>query len=268
MRLEGKVALVTGAARGQGRSHAARLAAEGADVVVTDICGEAAPVGYRTSVPDDLTETVRLVEGEGRRAVARIVDVRDQKALEAAVADGVRELGRLDVVVANAGITGWAPFWEMSEDAWQAIIDVDLTGVWKTFKAAAPVLIEQGSGGSLIAISSVAGIKSLPGQAHYSAARHGVVGLVKSAAIELGPHRVRVNSIHPWGVATPMAENSHVPEMLEANPSFAPSYASILPDPPLARPEDISDAVAWLASDESRCVTGIQLPVDMGATTV
>jgi SDR family mycofactocin-dependent oxidoreductase len=268
MRLDGKVAFVTGAARGMGRSHAVRLAAEGADVVVTDLCAEAAPVDYAAAVPDDLTETVHLVEEQGRRVVARVADVRDQKALDAAVADGVAELGRLDIVVANAGITSWSRFWEMSEDQWQAVVDVDLTGVWKTLKAATPVLIEQGTGGSLIAISSVAGLKALPGQAHYSAARHGVVGLVKTAAIELGPFGIRVNSIHPWGVATAMAEGSHVPEMLAANPGYAASYSSILPDPPIARPEDISDAVAWLASDQSRCVTGIQLPVDMGATAV
>jgi SDR family mycofactocin-dependent oxidoreductase len=267
--LDGKVAFITGAARGQGRSHAVRLAREGAQIIAIDICAEAADLVYPAATPADLDETVRLVEAQDRRIVTRVADVRDQAALDEAVAAGVAELGGLDIVVANAGISSWGRLWEMSEEHWQTMIDINLTGVWHTFKAAVPAMIEQGRGGSIIAIASVAGIKSLPGQAHYSAAKHGVVGLTKSAAIELGPYGIRVNSIHPWGVATAMAlEDPTVPELLGAYPHYLGSFGSILPDPVLAEPEDVSDAVLYLASDLSRCVTGIQLPVDMGATTV
>lgn len=267
--LDGKVAFITGAARGQGRSHAARLAAEGADIIAIDICGVAADVPYPPATRADLDETVRAVEALDRRIVARVADVRDQGALDAAVADGIAELGGLDIVVANAGISSWGRVWEMDESQWQAMIDINLTGVWRTFKAAIPAMIDQGRGGSIIAIASVAGIKSLPSQAHYSAAKHGVVGLTKTTAIELGPYGIRVNSIHPWGVATPMAlEDQSVPEMLGANPHYMGSFGSILSQVTLADSDDISNAVVYLASDMSRCVTGIQLPVDMGATTV
>ena len=268
MQLEGRIALITGAARGQGRSHAIRLATEGADIVALDLCGEAVPVGYPVATPDDLAETVRLVEQTGRRIVARQGDVRDQGHLDASVSAAVEELGGLDIVVANAGIVTWDRFWEMSEAKWQAMLDINLGGVWRTFKAAAPVLIEQGRGGSMIAISSVAGLKSLPAQSHYSAAKHGIVGLTKSAAIELGPFGIRVNSIHPWGVDTPMAHDPAVMELLEKHPTYMASYGSILADPQIADPSDVSEAVLWLASDASRSVTGIQLPVDMGATVV
>ena len=266
--LDGKVAFITGAARAQGRSHAVRLAAEGADIIAIDICAEAAPVRYRTATLDDLDETAQLVEKEGRGIVARVADVRDQSSLDAAVAEGVAAFGHIDVVVANAGISTWGSVWEMSEETWQAMIDINLSGVWRTFKAALPTMIAGGRGGSLIAIASVAGIKSLPAQAHYSAAKHGVVGLTKTAAIELGQYGIRVNSIHPWGVQSPMVEDPTVGEILGAHPDYAKSFGSILPSPQIADPSDISDAVVYLASDMSRCVTGIQLPVDMGATTV
>jgi SDR family mycofactocin-dependent oxidoreductase len=252
--LEGKVALVTGAARGIGRGIAASLAAAGADLLITD--------------RDELSETTADVEGAGRRAVAAQADVRDQASLDALVRDGAAELGGLDIVVANAGTTDWGNFWELSEERWQALIDINLSGVWRTFKAAAPRLIEQGRGGAMVAISSVAGLKALPGQAHYTASKHGVVGLVRTAAVELGPHRIRVNSIHPWGVETRLARESHIESLLSENPSYAGSYGSILPEPAVADPADIANAVVWLASDAARCVTGIQLPVDMGATTV
>ena len=268
MQLEGRVALITGAARGQGRSHAVCLAAEGADIVALDLCGEAVPVGYPVATPADLAETVGLVEETGRKIIARQGDVRSQADLDAAVAAAVDALGGLDIVVANAGIVTWDRFWEMPEDKWQAMLDINLSGVWRTFRAAAPVLIEQGRGGSMIAISSVAGLKSLPAQAHYSAAKHGIVGLTKAAAIELGPFKIRVNSIHPWGVDTPMAHDPTVWRLIDENPTYRASYGSILTDPQIADPGDISDAVVWLASDASRAVTGIQLPVDMGATAV
>lgn len=266
--LDGKVALITGAARAQGRSHAVRLAEEGADVIAFDLCAEATEVGYPPATKEDLDQTVAEVEATGQQILARIGDVRDQTALDGAVADGVTELGRLDVVVANAGVSSWGRFWEMSEERWLSTIDINLTGVWRTLRAAAPVLIEQGEGGSIITICSVAGIKSLPGQAHYSAAKHGVVGLTKSAAIELGPYGIRVNSLHPWGVATPMAEDPEVGRILEAHPAYLGSFGSIMPELGMAHPADISEAVLFLASDSSRFITGAQLPVDMGATKV
>jgi SDR family mycofactocin-dependent oxidoreductase len=252
--LDGKVALVTGAARGLGRAICTTLAASGADIVVTDM--------------SDLDATAAAVEGLQRRVVARDADVRDQGSIDAAVGDGVAELGGLDIVVANAGISNWSRFWEMPEEQWQTMLEINLGGVWRTFKAAAPVLIEQARGGSMVAISSVAGLKALPGQAHYSAAKHGVVGLVCSAAIELGPYGVRVNSVHPWGVNTRLAQDPALATILADNPTYAGSFGSILPSPTLAEPEDVANAVVWLASDAARCVTGIQLPVDMGATKV
>ena len=264
--LDRRVAFVTGAARGLGRSHAVHLAAEGADIIVVDI-GDPS-TGADGSTPAALADTARQVEATGRRVVARIADVRDQDALDAAVADGIAELGRLDVVVANAGISSWGRFWELSEEQWLDMIDINLSGVWRTLRAAVPALIDQGHGGSIITISSVAGLKALPAQAHYTAAKHGVVGLTKAAAIELGPYGIRVNSVHPWGVATEMATGTHHETIIGANPTYAQSFGSILPEPRLAEPADISAAVVWLASDASRCVTGIQLPVDMGATTV
>jgi SDR family mycofactocin-dependent oxidoreductase len=267
-RVEGRVALVTGAARGQGRAEAVLLAAEGADIIAVDVCGEVLRVGYPPATPADLAETARLVEGLGRRVVARRADVRDYMALKAVVDEGVATLGRLDIVVANAGICDWGSVWELTEEQWRAVIDTNLTGVWHTLKATVPILIEQGSGGSVIVTSSVAGLKSLPRQAHYSAAKHGVVGLTKSAAIELGEHRIRVNSIHPWGVETPMAtEDRTAMEFLGDNPRYAASFGSILPMM-LTSVEEIAELVLYLASDASRSVTGAQLAIDAGATSV
>ncbi len=266
--LDGKVAFVTGAARAQGRSHCVRLAQEGADIIAVDVCATVAKVGYPPATPEELADTAELVRATGQRIISRVVDVRDQAALDGAVADGVTKFGRLDVVVANAGISSWGRFWELTDEAWHTMIDINLTGVWRTFKAAAPAMIAAGNGGSMIAISSVAGIKSLPAQAHYSSAKHGVVGLTKTAAIELGEYGIRVNSIHPWGVNTPMAQDPEVFEILTTHPTYAMSFAAMLPGVPIAECEDISNAVIYLASDLSRAVTGIQLPVDMGATKV
>lgn len=269
--LEGRVAFVTGAARGQGRSHAVRLAREGASIIAIDIAADVSPDnGYPPATGADLDETVALVQAEGREILARTVDVRDSDGMNAVLASGVAEFGnRLDVVVANAGIVSWGRFWEMSDDQWQTLLDVNLTGVWRTMKAATPHMIEAGNGGSIITISSVSGIKSLPGQAHYSAAKHGVVGLTKTAAIELGEYGIRVNSIHPWGVATPMAaEDANMAKLFTDHPHYGTSFASALPGLILAEPDDISDGVIYLASDLSRAVTGTQLTIDMGATKV
>jgi SDR family mycofactocin-dependent oxidoreductase len=265
--LTGKVAYVTGAARGQGRAHAVRLAGEGADIVAIDICGQATPVGYPVANPDDLAETVRLVEALDRRIIAHEADVRDHRALAAAAKEASETFGRLDIVVANAGVSTWGRCWEMTAEHWQDMIDINLTGVWNTMRATIPLMIEHGNGGSIVLTSSVAGIKSLPGQAHYSAAKHGVVGLCKSAAIELGEYGIRVNTLHPWGVDTLMAQDPVVGEMLEKYPGYMSSFGSIL-QPGMSPPEDMADAVLYLVSDLSKSVTGTQLTVDNGATKV
>ena len=260
---------MTGAARGQGRAEALLLAEEGADVIGIDVCAPLPTTAYPPSTPEDLAETARLVEAQGRRFVAAQVDVRDYAALEHAVADGVARLGRLDVVVANAGISAWGRVWELTPEEWQVMIDINLTGVWNTLRTTIPLMIEQGEGGSIIITSSVGGLKALPGQAHYVAAKHGLVGLTRAAAVELGPHNIRVNSIHPWGVDTPMGGGRHhVDALVAQSPSYGISYSAPLASPRVATPRDIALTVLYLASDESRCVTGTQLPVDMGATKV
>jgi SDR family mycofactocin-dependent oxidoreductase len=269
--LDGRVAFITGAARGQGRRHAVRLAREGASIIAIDVAAEvSSDNGYPPATAADLEETVRLVEAEGQPILAHAVDVRDSDAMNVLLADGVTSFGgRLDIVVANAGISNWGRFWELPDDQWLTMIDVNLTGIWRTLKAAVPHMIEAGHGGSIITVSSVAGIKALPGQAHYSAAKHGVVGLTKSAAIELGEYGIRVNSVHPWGVATPMADGDPMmTKLLTEHPAYGMSFGSVLPAVPLADVDDISDGVVYLASDLSRAVTGTQLTIDMGATKV
>ncbi|GAA0952112.1 mycofactocin-coupled SDR family oxidoreductase [Actinocorallia libanotica] len=268
-RVQGKVAFITGAARGQGRAEAVRLAEEGADLILTDLCASATETDYAAATPEELAETVALVEKLGRRVVHGIADVRDLDALEELVRRGVEELGRLDVVVANAGVVNWGRFWEMSPQRWQDMIDINLTGVFNTLRAAVPAMIAAGNGGSVIATSSVAGIKSLPGQSHYSAAKHGVVGFAKSAAIELAPYQIRVNTIHPWGVRTPMGEmGPEAQQIFTDHPSYGASMGQVLADPVFSEPEDIANLVLFLASDESRTITGAQLPIDHGATKV
>jgi SDR family mycofactocin-dependent oxidoreductase len=268
--LDGRVAFVTGVARGMGRSHALRLAREGASIIGIDIAGSTSTHnGYPAATEADLKETASLLEAEGRPSLIDVADVRDQTRLNELLEEGVSRFGgRLDVVVANAGINNWGRFWEMPDEQWQDMIDINLTGVWRTLRAAVPHMLAANRGGSIITVSSVAGIKALPCQSHYSAAKHGVVGLTKSAAIELGEHGIRVNSVHPWGVATAMAEDPMVEKTLTAHPSYVMSFGSVLPSLPLAEPGDVSDAVVYLASDLSRAVTGTQLTVDMGATKV
>ena len=260
--------MITGAARGQGRAHALRLAEEGADLVLLDVCGPVTTLGYAATTPGDLDETVRLAQEAGARTLARRADVRVLAEVEDAVAAGMTAFGRLDVVVANAGICAWGRLWEITPEQWQAVLDVNLTGTWHTLRAAIPSMIDAGHGGSIIVVSSVAGLKPLPGQAHYSASKHGLVGLAGSAAIELGPFGIRVNSVHPWAVDTAMSADSEMDELLRTERHYRASYGQILREPQLAAPRDIADAVLWLASDESRTVTGIALPVDLGATTV
>lgn len=272
-KLDGKVALVTGAARGQGRSHAVALAEAGADVIAVDICTPVDTVEYRAATTDDLAETAAEVEKIDRRIVTRQADVRDLAALQAAVADGVAELGRLDIVVANAGIFTSAPVHELTEEQWNTMLDVNLTGVWKTVKATVPTLIEQGQGGSIILISSSGGIQGFPNFAHYVAAKHGVTGLARTMTNELGPLNIRTNSIHPTSVLTDMID--HVGMYRLFRPDLeTPTHEdfrealeggmNVMPTP-WVEPRDISNAVVWLASDEARYVTGVALPVDAGA---
>jgi SDR family mycofactocin-dependent oxidoreductase len=271
-RVEGKVAFITGAARGQGRSHAVRLAQEGADIIAVDICRAIDDVVYPASTPADLAETVALVEARNRRIVAAEVDVRGHDALAAALAGGVDQLGRLDIVVANAGIgNAGNKLHKLPEHIWQDMIDINLTGVWHTVKAAVPHLLSGARGGSIILTSSVGGMKAHPHTGHYIAAKHGVVGLMRTFAGELGPHSIRVNSIHPTQVNTPMAMNDatfrlFAPHKEHPGPKdFAPISQMMHTLPiPWVEPEDVSNAVLFLASDESRYVTGVQLPVDAG----
>jgi len=263
-RLDGRVAFITGAARGQGRSHAVRLASEGADVIVSDICGPVGSSMIPAATPDDLRQTVKEVEATGRRAVWGQVDVRDQAALRALAARGVQELGRLDIVVANAGILNWARSHELTEEQWQDVIDVNLTGVYKTVEATLPHLLEQGTGGSIILISSSAGLKGQPFTLSYTAAKHGVVGLTRALAIEYGDHGIRVNSIHPCGVNTAMGDAPGLVALIdERAETVGPVFMNTLPVE-FVEPEDISASVAYLASDDAKYVTGMQLRVDAG----
>jgi SDR family mycofactocin-dependent oxidoreductase len=262
-RLEGKVALISGAARGQGRSHAVRLAQEGADIIAFDVCQQLPTVGYKMATPEDLKETAKQVEDLDRRIIAREADVRDGAAVRAIVEEGVAELGRLDIVSANAGIATFSEnAWSMEEDVWEETIAVNLTGVWKTLKAAIPAMIDAGNGGAIVITSSTAGIKGMAGIAHYDSSKHGVVGLMRTLAIELAPHSIRVNTVHPTGVNTPMVVNDYMAQFLSDD--FAAANMMNLLPVEMVEAVDISNAVLWLASDEARYVTGTCLPVDAG----
>ena len=263
-RVEGKVAFITGAARGQGRSHAIRLAEEGADIIAIDLCGPVPNVEYPPATPEDLAETVKLVEALDRRIVSAQVDTRDAGALKQAVDDGVARLGRLDVVVGNAGICVPRPWNEVTPEIWRDTIDVNLTGTWNTVLAGAPHLVEAG-GGSIILTSSTAGLKGLPFLTPYVASKHGVTGLARAFAHELAQHNIRVNSVHPTGVDTPMGTlgAGGFEAMLAANPRVGAMMTNSLPIE-ITQPVDISNAVVFLASDESRYVTALAMTVDAG----
>ena len=262
--LEGKVAFVTGAARGQGRAHAVKLASEGANVIAVDLCDQIASVPYPMATADDLAATVKLVEDTGARIVACEADVRHKDALQTALQAGLDEFGRLDIVVANAGI---APM-QSGEDGWRDVIDVNLTGVHHTVEVAIPTMVKQGDGGSIVLISSAAGLAGVgspdAGSIGYAAAKHGVVGLMRIYANHLAPHSIRVNSVHPPGVNTPMINNEFIRDWLgDVTATSAQDMGNALPVQVL-EPEDIANAVAWLVSDAARYVTGITLPVDAG----
>jgi SDR family mycofactocin-dependent oxidoreductase len=270
-RVEGKVAFVTGAARGQGRSHAVRLAQEGADIIAVDTAAKVDSVPYPLATAEDLTETVRLVEALDRRIVAREADVRDTAALAAAVEEGVSELGRLDIVLANAGISSPAPTLEMSEETWQDMIDINLTGVWKSLKVSVPHIVAGGRGGSVVITSSLAAISANENCAHYSAAKAGLVMLMKVMAKELAPQSIRVNTIHPTTVATDMILNDATYKLFRPdldNPTRADfeEAARTLNRLPVAalEPNDISETVLHLVSDGGRYITGTTVVVDAG----
>ena len=264
-RVEGKVAFITGAGRGQGRSHAIRLAEEGADIIAIDICRDYDTVIYGMSTEADLADTVKAVEALDRRIVATQADVRDAAALKAAVDEGVAQLGHLDIVCANAGICTVQPWDEVTPQVWQDTLDTNLTGVWNTMVVSAPHLIAAG-GGSIICISSTAGIKGLPYLAPYVAAKHGVVGIAKTMANELAVHKIRVNTVHPTGVKTPMGGGLGGLEALIAHdPNLGPIFMNTLPVE-IVEPRDISNAVLFLASDEAQYVTGLEFTVDAGNT--
>ncbi|ATQ29776.1 3-ketoacyl-ACP reductase [Rhodococcus ruber Chol-4] len=273
-RVEGKVAFITGAARGQGRSHALRLAEEGADIIAVDICENIDTVTpyYPLATEDELKETVRLVEALDRRIVAHRADVRDRAALQRAFDDGVAHLGGVDIVVANAGIATYGRSWELTAEQWRDMIDVNLTGVYNTAVVAIPTMIEQGRGGSIMFTSSIGGLKGIQQVAHYVSAKHGIVGLMRTMANELGPYSIRVNTIHPTNVDTIMIQNPGTYGMFspgDPEPSqekAMPGFMSLNTLPvPWVESIDISNAVLFLGSDEARYVTGVTFPVDAGA---
>lgn len=272
-RVEGKVAFITGAARGQGRAHAVRLASEGADIIAVDICKQIDSVLIPLSSPEDLAETADLVKNAGGRIHTAQVDVRDFDALKAAVDAGVEEFGKLDIIVANAGIgNGGQVLHETGEPDWDDMIGVNLSGVWKTVKAGVPHILAGGNGGSIILTSSVGGLKAYPHTGHYVAAKHGVVGLMRTFAVELGAQNVRVNSVHPTNVNTPLFMNEPTmklfrPDLENPGPEDMKVIGQLMHTLPIGwvEPEDIANAVLFLASDEARFITGVTLPVDGGS---
>lgn len=271
-RLKGKVAFVTGVARGQGRSHAVRLAEEGADVIGLDICEQIESVQYEMGTREDMKETERLVEAEDRNFVGTVADVRDEAAVQAAFDAGLDAFGRVDIVVANAGIGSVAgPAEQVERRRWDDMIDTNLTGLWVTAKAAIPTMIAQGEGGSIAITSSVRAFRPIGNVIHYNAAKAGAVGIMQSLAWELAPHSIRVNSIHPTQVDTPMIQNDFIRELFcpdvesPTREQFAEVSSRHIPLPiPWVEPRDIANAVVWLASDEARYISGVALPVDGG----
>ncbi|CAN5231060.1 mycofactocin-coupled SDR family oxidoreductase [soil metagenome] len=268
-KLEGKVAFITGAARGQGRSHAIRLAQEGADIIAVDLCGQIDSVPYPMSTPEDLQETVSAVEALDRRIVAVQGDTRDLDALVAAASKGVAELGPIDIILANAGI---APQGTSAVDsqAFRDVVEVNLFGVYNTVIAAVPSMIEKGQGGAIVLTSSTQGLSGAGGDgtgatSGYAASKHGVVGLMRTFANWLAPQSIRVNTVHPTGVNTPMVVNEAMQRFLTENPDMGSALQNLLPVE-LIQPIDISNAIAWLVSDDARYVTGVTLPVDAGFT--
>jgi (+)-trans-carveol dehydrogenase len=270
-RVEGKVALITGAARGMGRAHALRLAQEGADIVLLDLCRDVSSTPYPMAGDEDMVETQRLVEETGRRALARHADVRDQAQLDAAVADALDTFGRLDIVVPNAGVVSFGKTWELTEEQWTTAIDVLLTGVWHTVKAAVPSMIEAGRGGSIVIIGSAVGTRPATDLTHYVTAKHGLVGLARALALEVAEYSIRVNVVAPGSVATDMASSTAIVRLTRPdleNPTIDDIDDALRANHALpirwAEPVDVSNAVLWLSSEEARYITGAVVPVDAG----
>jgi SDR family mycofactocin-dependent oxidoreductase len=268
-KLRGKVAFITGAARGQGRAHAVKMAAEGADIIAVDIAGKLPDcVPYNPATPEEFAETVRLVEATGRTIVSAVVDTRDLDGLKDVVREGVAKLGRLDIIVANAGITSPAAWDEITPEAFRDVMDVNVTGTWNTVMAGAQSIIDGGVGGSIILISSAAGIKLQPFMVHYTASKHAVTGMARAFAAELGKHHIRVNSVHPGPVNTDMGTGDMVAALgkaMETNPALQNMMLPFLPVY-IAEPEDIADTVCFLASDDAKLITAEAISVDQGST--
>ncbi|WP_072801520.1 mycofactocin-coupled SDR family oxidoreductase [Rhodococcoides yunnanense] len=271
-RFDGKVALVTGAARGQGRSHAVRLAAEGAAIVAVDLCRDVSTTDYALGTEEDLAETARAVEAEGGRILTKVGDTRVQTDLDSAVAAGLSRFGSVDIAVANAGIVSWAPVHEISDAQWTEMIDINLTGTWRTIKAVVPAMLERKSG-SIVIVNSGAGLSGPNNLAHYAAAKHGLVGLMRSASNELSPEGIRVNSVHPSQVDTPMIMHDSLfglfrPDLEKPTKDDIVGVSQRLHTIPVpwVEPVDVSHAVLFLASDDARYITGTSLPVDAGGS--
>jgi SDR family mycofactocin-dependent oxidoreductase len=263
-RFDGKVALVTGAARGQGRSHAVRLAREGADVIAVDACREITPgQPYPPASESDLDETADLVRAAGRRVVPCVADVREFDPLRATVVAAMSDLGPVDIVAANAGTLTFGTTWTLEETAWRDVLDTNLTGAWHTAKAVLPEMIAKGDGGAIVFTGSGSSLQWTPFLGHYVASKHGLIGLMRNLANELAAERIRVNVICPSAVDTPMANGEAIGELLAARPEWRETFRHPMPAQ-LLTPDDISNALLWLASDEARFVTGVVLPIDAG----
>jgi len=258
---------ITGVARGQGRSHAVRLAAEGASIIGVDLCADVGTVGYPPAMPEDLDATIAAVEAAGGQIVARIADVRDQASLDTVLAEGIEAFGRLDGVIANAGICSYGRLWELTDDQWQSVVDTNLTGVFHTLRASVPLLLDHDDdhGGSIVITTSGAGIKPLPLLGHYAATKAGVIAMARSLAHEVAAHHVRVNVVAPTAVKTPMGKDATLREVIAAHPEATAAFGNLLPIGSV-EPADITEGVLWLLSDAARYVTGVVLPVDAGTT--
>ena len=268
--LDGKVALITGGARGQGRAHAVASAREGADIVVVDIDHQIDTVPYPLSAASDLAETVRQVEELDRRVLSFEADVRDQAALDHVVSETLASFGQIDILIANAGILSLSPLWEMSEQMWSDMIDTNLTGVWKSIKAVAPHMIERQTG-SIVITSSINGLEPAQSYAHYTSAKHGLIGLMRSAALELAPYGIRANTVNPGAIRTGMTDNPTMWDMLGGHQGSTADEAyesarhfHALKGAGLLPPEVIANAAVFLNSELASAVTGVVLPVDAG----
>jgi SDR family mycofactocin-dependent oxidoreductase len=263
--MNGKVAFIPGAARGQGREHARVLAKHGADIALVDIADQIDTVPYPLGTSSDLRETAELVTQSGRRAIEIMADVRSLDAMQRAARQTVEELGRIDIVLGNAGIFSFAKHtWDLTEQQWDDVVDVDLKGCWTVAAAVIPHMLAGGNGGTIVFTSSVSGLKGVASTGHYVAAKHGLVGLMRTLAIELAPHRIRVNCVHPTAVRTTMSQNPAMQTCLEYQLDQGSNTMQNLLPVELLEPEDVSSAILWLVSDSARYVTGISLPVDAG----